>query len=155
MYLYLNSQDSINSYPDNTPANFTCQFSRSLNTKNTSLGLCELIVDIGEDVFAQKYDVSANTAYLMVSECANSEVGGHNHPVVRMFSLRDFSLKSKSVLRFEKIIYVPLKEYITPSVTVKIIQVDECCVDKPSVKLPLKGITRCTFHLKKDLYYRI
>ena len=148
MYIYADSNASSGLFPNNTPQNFIVELSQTLDTRNCYLGLQELIIDATDDFKYGTADVSKSTFYVLVSECGDSLVGEHSHPVLRMLSLRGIDARRKAVIRFSNVMYLPIKEHLISRLTVRLVRAEDCCSDSPE-KLPIQGITRCTFHLKK------
>jgi hypothetical protein len=162
MYIYVSSADSLDAYPHNNAQNFTSNLSQILYTKSQAIGLREIVIHpvSSSDFVSANNSISDNAAntfqgkekevymYVMLTQCANVEVHGHRHPIVRMLTTSEFTQNS-SILRFPDVLYVPIKEYNLSHITVTIRPADiinsGCCIQSDNI---LKGITRCTFHIQ-------
>ena len=149
MYLYVNNRASSEVFPNNSPINFITEFSQTIDTRDSCIGLCEIAMDLSRGAFDPR-DLPRTGFYVMVSECDESYVGGHTHPVVRMFSSNEFFVRLRAVLRFPDVIYVPLKEFNLSRLSVKIVKASDCCTDNSAESINAKGLTYCTFHIKKQ-----
>lgn len=149
MYIYVDSAASSDLFPDNDCKNFIVELSQTLDTRNCFLGLVELMIDLPNSYKFGAASAGESTLYVLVSECADSLVGGHSHPVLRMISVRGIDIRRKAIVRFPDVLYVPVKEHLISRLTVRLVGIDTCCSDSTANVLPLIGVTRCTFHLKK------
>jgi hypothetical protein len=140
-FAYVSSEDSKEAFPNNSPGHFTSILSQPTITRGCNLGLCEISIEPDRAVLSPKsenYDIY----YVMVSECAGSNINSHKHPVLRMLSLKEFTCE-KPVLRFQDLIYVPIKQEIISSLTVYLRKASHCC--ETTKAIPVSGTTRCTF----------
>ena len=147
MFFYVASSDSKKLYVHNSPEEFTSQLSQTITTKSCMLGLIDLTLEVSQGI--KKESVGDTMCYVMVNECGDAEVRGHKHPIARIISLKEFTNKTKAVLRFPDILYVPIKKNFINTISVAIRSVDSCCSGaQDDDNLDLLGVTRCTFHIK-------
>ena len=147
MYLCTASSDSKDIYPLNSPQKYTSELSQIISTKHHVIGLVKISFEVTKDI--KNESVFDSMAYVMVNECADSEVSGHSHSVIRMISLKEFTNRSRAILRFANVLYVPIEKQAINTITVHIRTVDGCCDWDSTQDLELTGITRCTFHIKQ------
>lgn len=144
MYIYLQSNDSIELYPDNNGARFTVRLPKRLHMSGTwTCALCEIHIP---PIHSQGFTWTPALPIAVCSTlCAGSVLTGMHVPVLRQIILSDQEQREGTSLSFNPLYYIPIVQADLEAISIYL-------KTTPGFKFSLGDqLLYCLLHLRKEL----
>lgn len=146
MLVYLDSGDSLELHPDNTPTSFTVQMPDSLINEHyqSPNGRWFLtLLDLTVPPLSSKLD-KWDIVYVTCQQVVSSVRGANYEPILRAFTAGE--IKRHNFVRFPSLIYLPVKRAELKTFTITLTDGRGKIVECPDKKLDQRS-TKCTLEL--------